>query len=231
MATEQKPDRQSSEEKPNEEITKVLEEIKTAAENLKKPAEPVKEVPRGPSPQDRRAELQKKLGFNDDQMQAHEQSIREAAAPAIESQAWARLEKKSDIEVLRKDIEAEVAAYPMERRTPELLEKIYYYARGKHAESKPKEEPKKGPVVQTRVSGGPGYDGSNPGMSGGREEASEVSEELDDREKFVAQKLGVTEKDYAKARNVGRTIRDLRPEDNRPVTSLADIELRRMVKR
>ena len=83
MATEQKPDRQSSEEKPNEEITKVLEEIKTAAENLKKPAEPVKEVPRGPSPQDRRAELQKKLGFNDDQMQAHEQSIREAAAPAI----------------------------------------------------------------------------------------------------------------------------------------------------
>lgn len=220
----------SEEKSPvNEEITKVLEDLRVAAERINKgPDEPLKPAAVAPTYADRRAELQKSLGFTDSQMAAHEQMIRENNAPMVEQQGWSKLEKRSDIETYRKEIESELAIYPVDRRTPDVMEKIYYMVRGKHADSKPvTKEPAK--VERTRVSGGPGYTGSEPGMSG-RDSGGEGAgdQELDDREKFVADKLGVGHAEYAKSKKVGKEIRELRVADTRPVNSLADVELRRM---
>jgi len=227
MPPEQEP---KTEEKPmNEEVSKVLEELKSAAESLKKPEEKP-EAPSAPTYADRRAVLQKSLGYTDEQMAAHEEMIMRAQAPVIERTAWSTLEKRPDLENYRAEIEKELSIYPQERRTPEIMEKIYYYVKGKHSDAKPKETPKSPKVESTRVSGGPGYTGSEPSLSGGRDERGDSpNEELNDNEKFVADKLGVDYKAYAKSRNAGRAIRELRIPDERPVTSMADVELKRMM--
>lgn len=213
-----------------EEVTKVLNEIKEKIDGHNAP----KEEPREPVVDYRiqqRESDRKALGFTEEQMAAHERTVSRAQAPILEQTAWSQIDKKSDIETFRKEIQEELKAYPPERRTPDIIEKIYYYRKGLKADSRPKEEPKKNAVVETRVSRGPGYDGATPGVNAGREEAKSEDETLDDREKFVAQKLGVSEKDYAKARNVGRSIRELQVPDARPASSLADIELRRITTR
>lgn len=212
-----------------EEVTKVLEEIKVTLEKNNTPKE--EPASKAPTYADQRASLQKRMGFSDEQMAAHEEMLLRSQAPVIERTAWSSVEKRADIDTYRPEMEKELAIYPQERRTPELMDKIYYYVKGKHVESKPKEDPKKGPTVETKISRGPGYDGMSPGSGSGREEAPAASEELDDREKFVASKLGITDKDYAKSRNAGRAIRELRVPDERPATSMADIELRRMTGR
>lgn len=212
----------------NEEITKVLEDLRSAADKLNKPAEEPRTMP--PMP-DRRAALQKSLGYSDEQMAAHEEMIMRAQAPVIENTAWTRLEKKPDLENYRKEIEAELAIYPQERRTPDLMEKIYFMVRGKHADSKPAGAAPKGDAHRSRVSSGPGYSGADPGLSAGGGSGGPADDELDDREKFVADKLGVGYKEYAQSKKAGKEIRELRVPDTRPVNSLADVELRRMTGR
>lgn len=215
------------------EVTKVLEDLKVKMENL-----PQKETPppatTAPTWQEQRAVLQKRLGYNDEQMAAHEEMILKSQAPVIESTGWSHLEKKPDLVNYRKEIEAELENYPQERRSPQLMEKIYYFVKGKHADSKPAPAPNapNPKVAGSRVSSGPGYSGTEPGLPAGgvsRDEGGPPQEEaLDDREKFMADKLGISEKDYAKSRNAGREIRELRVPDTRQPTSLADIELRRL---
>ena len=228
----------NEEEKSNlpDEVTKVLEELKTKLDDQNRP--PKEETsPPEPSASNRRASLQQSLGFTDEQMAAHEQSIMAANAPIIEQTGWSKLEKRSDIEKYRKEIESELAIYPQERRTPDIMEKIYYYVKGKHSDSQPAADPKKTPVVSTRVSQGPGYTGQEGGM-GAREEGAPAGEEeqLTDAEKFVVQKLReagekITDKEYAMSKKVGRSIRELRVPDTRQVNSLADVELRRLQNR
>jgi len=189
-----------------------------------------------PTIADRRAALQKSLGYTDDQMAAHEEMIIRSQAPIIENTGWSRLEKKTDLDTYRKEIEAELKLYPQERRTPELMEKVYYYVRGKHAEAKPEVKGKpQGRVTETKVSGGPGYTGQEGGVSGEGRETSE-EEALSEGEKFVVAKLNeggmmITEKEYAASRKAGKSIRALKVPDTRPATSLADIELKRMTRR
>lgn len=226
-----------TEEKGNlpDAVTQALEEIKAKLDE--KPAEK-EPASTGPTTADRRALLQKSLGFTDEQMAAHEQSIMQANAPIIEQTGWSKLDKKPDIEKYRKEVEAELAIYPQERRTPDIMEKIYYYVRGKHADSKPADERKGDTVVTTRVSRGPGYNGQEPGMGGGRGEGGGGAEEdqLTEQEKFVVQKLNdagsnITEKDYATSKKLGKSIRELKVPDTREVRSLADVELRRLQSR
>jgi len=217
------------EPKTDDAIAKVLDDLKAAADKINKPEEKP-EAPAAPTYADRRAVLQKSLGYTDEQMAAHEEMILRAQAPVIERTAWSILEKRPDLDTYRSEIEKELSIYPQERRTPEIMEKIYYYVKGKHSDAKPKETPKSPKVESTRVSGGPGYTGSEPSLSGSREENPNApNEELNDNEKFVADKLGVDYKSYAKSRNAGRAIRELRVPDERPVTSLADVELRRLI--
>ena len=214
-------------------VMDVLKDLQEKVASIQKPAEekPVVSVP--DSNAQREAD-RKALGFTEDQMAAHERSQMRVNAPVMERTAWATLEKKSDLDTYRKEIEAELAIYPQERRTPDIMEKIYYMVRGKHADSKPAGDPKKAPKVEgSRVTGGPGYTGADPSMSGGGrgEGAGSDDGELDEAEKFVADKLGVDHKEYAASKKAGKEIRTLRPQDQRPVTSLADIELRRMTAR
>lgn len=218
-------------------VTEALKEIREKLDAPPKKEEPP--VEKGPSANDRRAALQKSLGFTDEQMAAHEQSIMQANAPIIEQTGWTRLEKRPDLDKFRKEIESELAIYPQERRTPDIMEKIYFYVKGKHSDSKPDEkDDKKGPVTKTRVASGPGYTGQEGGM-GARDETGgggEGDDQLSDAEKFVVQKLRdagekITDKEYATSKKVGRSIRELRVPDTREVRSLADVELRRLQNR
>lgn len=211
-------------------VMDVLKDLQQKVDAIQPKETEKKPVTAGPSYADQREADRKALGFTEEQMAAHERTQMRVNAPLMERTAWSTVEKKADIETYRKEIEAEVAIYRPENRTPEILEKIYYMVRGKHADSKPAIPPNKGQKVEDRkVSGGPGYTGSEPSLSGGRDEnRQDDNQELDDREKFVADKLGVGHKEYAQAKKVGREIRELKPQDMRPVTSLADVELRRM---
>lgn len=216
------------EQKPNEEITKVLEDLRTAADRLNKPAEEEKPAaPAMPSYVEQREADRKALGFTEEQMQAHERTVTRSNAPLVESTAWARLDKKADIDTYRKEVEAEAAIYPPERRTPEIMEKIFYMVKGRRADSKPAGAAGK-TTPEVKVSRGPGYTGNEPSLSERRETSGEEDAALDDKEKFVAEKMGISEVDYAKSKKVGKHIRELRMPDTRPATSLADIELRRM---
>jgi hypothetical protein len=230
------------EEKPEEKgnlpeaVTKALEDIKAGLENLKPEERPDPAPGRGPGALEEREALKKTMGFSEEQMQAHEQMLRRSQAPLVERDGWRTIEGKSDFKDLKSEIDKEVAIYPSERRTPEMMEKIYYMVKGRHADSKPKETPKPG-RPEERISRGPGYSGADPGMpagGGGPGEGGPTPEEtLNDSEKFVVSKLRdagvqISDKEYAKSRNAGRSIRELRPEDNRRPTSLADIELSRM---
>ena len=231
------PEPEKKEETKPDPVMDVLNELNKKVEELQKPAEKKPEASQVPDWKVQREAERKALGFTEEQMNAHERTIARAQAPIIERTAWSSIDKKPEIETLRKEIEEELRIYRPEQKTPELMEKIYYMVRGKHADSKPAGTASKGSKVETtRVSGGPGYTGQEPGMSGGREESATANEELDDREKFVVSKLQesgveITEKEYAKSRNVGRGIRELRIPDARPVTSMADVELRRLQKR
>jgi hypothetical protein len=212
-----------------EEVTKVLEEIKSKLDNPPAAATPPAPASSIPSWQDQREESRKKLGFTEEQMRAHEELIDRKQAPVIENLGWNQLEKHKDLDKYKKEIEAELSIYPASARTPAIMEKVYFMVKGKHAESQPAPDPKATPRnPTTRVSSGPGYSGSDPGLPAGGTQEEGTEENLDDREKFVASKLGVTEKDYAKSRNVGRAIRELKIPDQRPVNSLADVELRRL---
>ena len=213
-----------------DDVMKTLEEIKAATEKMSQPP-PAAPAPSGPSPAEQEREAMKKsLGYTEEQMRAHEASIMRSQAPIIENLGWARLEKKADIETYRKEIEEEMKLYRQENRTPEIMEKVYLMVKGKHADSRPVPSPSSsGRVVDTRVSRGPGYSGGEPGLSSGGTEDRPGEEPLSDVEKMVADKLGVSHKDYASSKKAGRAIRELRVPDARPVASLADVELKRMM--
>lgn len=214
-------------------VMDVLKDLQEKVENLKKPAEEKPAAPTVPSwVQEREAE-KKAMGFTEEQMQAHERSIARAQAPQVEQSAWAGLEKRSDLDKYRKEIEDELKIYRQEVRTPDLLQKIYFMVKGRHADSAPAAgagEPKPKPgerVVSSRVSGGPGYSGAEGGAGADKPEADK-SEQLSEAEAVTARKLGVDEKRFALSRNVGKDIIGLRKPDERPVGNGADFDLRRM---
>jgi hypothetical protein len=212
------------------EVTKVLEDIKAKLDGIPPATPPAAAAPTVPSWQDQREDIRKRMGFNEDQMRAHEEMLQRQQAPVIEKLGWSQLEKHKDIDKYKKEIEAELAIYPQHQRTPEIMEKIYYFTKGKHADSQPVTPPAPTPgTPRTRVSSGPGYSGAEPGLpAGGGGEGGGEEESLNETEKFVAQKMGISEKDYAKSRNVGKNIRELKVPDTRQANSLADVELRRL---
>jgi hypothetical protein len=111
------------------------------------------------------------------------------------------------------------------------MEKIYFMVKGRHADSAPAPEPKTqkkdGGVASSRVSGGPGYSGSEGGTSSEKEE-QDKNEQLNEQEAMTAKKLGVDPKRFAASRNSGRDITSLRKPDDRPLATGADLELKRL---
>jgi len=211
-------------------VMDVLKDLQTKVADLNKPKDEEPKATTVPNWQQEREAERKALGFTEEQMQAHERTIARAQAPVIERTAWSALEKRQDLDKYRKEIEAEVAIYPQERRTPEILEKIYFMVKGRHADSAPapKVEEKKPAdrVASSRVSGGPGYSGTEGGSSA-EKETPDKSEELDDMERMTAKKLGVDEKRFALSRNSGRDITPFKKEAP-AATSGADLELKRL---
>ena len=208
-------------------VVKVLEDIKAGMA----PKDTPEPVSSGPSAQDIREETRKQLGFTEEQMRAHEGMIRRSQAPLVESAGWARLEKKTDIDSLKKDIEEELKIYPPENRTPDIMEKVYYMVRGKKADSQPAAAPKKkeeggsSRVVYTRARP---YTGSEEGVAGAGD--SGVGEELTEQEKHIADRLGVPHDRYVAAHKAGRenAVQALRPKEDSNSGNAADMEMRRM---
>lgn len=225
------------EPKPSEEekkglpdaVNKVLEDIKAGVEKMNKPAEETsKPSPTAPSWQDQREDYRKRLGFSEEQMRAHEEMSAKQNAPVIENLGWSHLEKKSDLATYRKEIEAELSIYPQERRDPGLMEKIYYYIKGKHADSKAPEKRDEKPVE--RVTRGPGYSGAETGLpAGGGEGGKGEEEQLTDVEKFLAAKFGTSEAAYAKAKKERRDFRGIKPA-SLEAKGMADLELNRLMR-
>lgn len=215
--------------------SETMEVLKQIKEKLESPPKIEKSETPAPAPvvptaADQRESLRKSLGYTEEQMAAHEELIMRSQAPIIERTGWQAIENRTDFKDLKKEIDEEVKFYPPERRTPEMMEKIYYYVRGRHADSKPQTKTPATPPT-TRVSSGPGYTGTEPNL-GSRDTGGEGEEDkLSEVESFVAKKLGVSEKDYARARKVGRDAWRLKPEDSRQSVSLADMELKRLTSR
>ena len=209
-------------------VMDVLKDLQEKVNAIQKPTEEKPTV----SSVDQRASLQKRLGFTDDQMAAYEESQAKMNAPVVAQTGWARLEKRSDLDKYRKEIEKELEIYRPELHTPEIMEKIYFMVKGRHADSAPAPETKTSPkpgerVASSRVSGGPGYSGAEGGSSTEKEQADK-SEQLTEAEAVTAKKLGVDEKRFALARNSGRDITPLKKADERTSTTGADFELRRL---
>lgn len=218
-------------------VMDVLKDLQEKVSKIPKGDEkPIEErkAPTVPTYADQRASLQKRMGFTDDQMAAYEESQNRIQAPIIAQTGWSHIEKRSDIDKYRKEIEDEIrtGGYPKERQTPDVMEKIYFMVKGRHADSAPAEERRAAPkpgerVASSRVSGGPGYSGSEGGSST-EKEATDKSEDLTEQEATVSKKLGVDPKRFALARNSGRDITPLRKTDERPTGNGADFDLRRM---
>jgi len=226
------PDEKKEEGNLPDPVMDVLKDMQERISKLpkvdEKPEAPASTVP---TYADQRAALQKRLGFSDDQMAAYEESQRSIQAPLVERSGWDSINKRTHFEKYKAEIDAEVANYRSEVRTPEIMEKIYHMIVGRHAESAPPAAPAPKPgerVASSRVSGGPGYSGSEGGSSTEKEPANK-SEQLSEAEAETAKKLGVDEKRFALSRNSGRDITPLKkPVDQPSATTGADLELRRM---
>jgi hypothetical protein len=227
MADEPKKDQ---EPKPDP-VADVLKDLSAKVDALKKAEEkPAEEkTPTVPSWQVEREAEKKALGFTEEQMQAHERSIARQQAPMVEQTAWATLEKRQDLDKYRKEIEEELKIYRPEVRNPDLLQKIYFMVKGRHADSAPAAAPAPKPgerVASSRVSGGPGYSGTEGG-TGSEPKPEDKSEELNEAEAATAAKLGVDPKRFALSRNSGKDISVFKKEAPASTTG-ADLELKRL---
>lgn len=212
-----------------EEVTKVLDDLR---EKLNQKVDVSPSVPAAVNQaNDQRESLRKSLGYTEEQMSAHEQSILKAQGPIIESLGWQKIQGKHDFESYRKEVEDELKIYPPERRTPDIMEKIFYMVKGRRADSKPS-APAAKEESRTRVSGGPGYSGAESGLPAGggtREEGGAGDEDkLSDVERLVANKLGVSEQAYAKARKERREFKGFKPQAFE-AKGMADLQLKRLM--
>ena len=224
-------------EKPKEDekpdpVMDVLADLQKKVDDLKKPVEEKPAAPSVPSWVAEREAERKALGFTEEQMQAHERSVARQQAPANEAAAWSTLEKRQDLDKYRKEIEEELKIYRPEAKTADLMQKIYFMVKGRHADSAPvpkADEKKPGDrVASSRVSGGPGYSGTEGG-AGSDKLPEDKSGDLNEAEAMTANKLGVDPKRFALSRNSGKDITPLRKPVELPSASTgADLELRRL---
>jgi hypothetical protein len=214
-------------------VMDVLKDLQEKVNAIQKPQAEEKPAEKAPPAWVAEREAEKKaMGFTEEQMQAHERSIARAQAPVVEQSAWAGLEKRQDLDKYRKEIEDELKIYRPEAKTADLLQKIYFMVKGRHADSAPADEKKPAPkpgerVASSRVSGGPGYSGSEGGSSTEKEDLDKDAQ-LSEAEEITANKLGVDPKRFALSRNAGKDITSLRKTEDRPVGNGADFDLRRM---
>jgi hypothetical protein len=139
-------------------------------------------------------EVKKKMGWNDEQLSFHEQSIRQAQAPLLKDNAILKIRTtKKDFDQLEKAFMSEVERYEKDFRRvidSSLAEEIYYKVKGvevdagryKFPDSQPKGVAESGishPTARIARS----YDGADPGTGNVSRETS-------------SQSMSDTERDY-----------------------------------
>jgi hypothetical protein len=148
-------------------------------------------TPPVPNSKDYRDRVKAETGMTDAQIDFMENTARAASAGANEAAAMATVKSKhpGDFDKFEKDIREELASYDIARRTdPNLVEKVYHMVKGKAMDKNPKNP---APPIRGGNPADTGLD--NGGGSGG-------PEALDDQERYVARKMGLSEKEYAQAK-------------------------------
>ena len=201
--------------------------LKAVQESLKtKDEAPESQPDKKPQTEDQvvkwREETKKKMGWSDDQLNFHEQSIRAAQAPLMKDNAIMKMRTvHKDYDVLEKPFLAEVERYEKQLGRvidPSLAEELFYKAKGVEITAgryaPPESQPKK-PAGQggssdrqpSRVARGYNPSDAGVGSDSGRDESGsgtlsqEEKDMLDFVDKAAAQVgLSVTEEDYVKAR-------------------------------
>lgn len=154
---------------------------------------------------DFKAKAKETTGMTDAQI---EFTIRTAQAAASAGNAKAALAevkiRHPDFVKFEKAITAELKQYPPDKRgNAVIIEKLYYVEKGKEAEKMPNKGSNgngsgRQPIRGNGSPTGQGLDNGNRGESNS----------LDDDERYVARKMGITEKDYAKSKTT-KLINDL----------------------
>src|SRR5258708_4808024 len=103
-------------EKPDDAATgteKAMQILKEINEKVSKPADepkiPPSSQPAAPDASAVREQYMKKMGWNDEQMKLHEESIASAQAPLVHEMAWSKIERNhKDLSDYKKGMEEEL---------------------------------------------------------------------------------------------------------------------------
>lgn len=142
-------------------------------------------------------------GMTDAQVEFVIKTANVASANANAESALLKVSAKHrDFAQFEKAIAAELKLYPLDKRgNATIIEKLYYVEKGKHAEKNGSRENAGGrPPIRGGGVTGEGLERGNSGGTG--------ADSLDNEERYVARKMGVSEKDYAKSKTT-KLINDL----------------------
>jgi hypothetical protein len=153
---------------------------------------------------DFKAKAKEATGMTDAQVDFVIRTASVAAAAGNEKAALAEVKiRHPDFQKFEASITAELKSYPADKRgNAAIIEKLYYVEKGKEAEKNPGRitVPSRQPI---RGSGPTGQ-----GLDNGSHEKTGGVESLDDEERFVARKMGLTAAQYAKSKTT-RLVNDL----------------------
>lgn len=206
---EKKVDTETPKSNGNEDVLKVLQDIKTS---LQKPGEPA------PTREEIRTALKEKTGFTDAQLDVVDMMTKSVAqesakrtAELQEKVTWSEFKDElggidPSLEKIMKD---ELAGYPLENRGDKvLLRKIYLLAKGTQAEEIEKRR-KKDPSANDKLNENDNIvgrkivetgKGSVTGLETNGKPSATPGAQLSDEEKIVAQKMNVSLADYERAK-------------------------------
>lgn len=199
------------EEVQKEEVDKAAEALRIAKEleeKLVKKEEPASEIDVDPaellnSP-DFKAKAKEATGMTDAQVEFTIKTAQAAASAGNAKAAMAEVKlRHPDFNKHEKAIEAELKNYPSDKRgNATIIEKLYYVERGKEAEKNGGRKPVAGGGMPIRGGGSPTGSGfENDGNRGG-------DGALTDEERYVAKRMNISEKDYAKSKGT-KLVNDL----------------------
>lgn len=202
----EQPSQASEDGAPSKEDLKEVLDITRQVRDKLSETEPAK----GLSSADLREQIKEQTGMTDSQidftLNTANNAALNAAGPAMAELAIANMYRdKPDFKEFEKDVRDELEKYPLAKRgDKELIEKIYFMSKGKRMSTTStskstnhRPENPRGAVNKRIVSDGGISDRDLGGADNGRAD----SKELTQAEKTVARKMGLSEKEYARAKN------------------------------
>jgi hypothetical protein len=208
-------------EKTKEELSPeakaIIDNLAKKIEETKNPPKDVKETPKSEPSKDQyqawREDTKKKMNWNDEQLNFHESSVRQAQAPLMKESAVLSLKTtQKDFDALEKPFMAEIENY--EKNLGRIIDKklaedIFHLVKGRELSAgrytPPTSQPARGAnpggsrTPTSRIA--PSYNPADAGMGGGGEGDEGDENRLSDEEKQYAKIAGVDEKSYAAMRS------------------------------